>query len=53
VSLIAPINQEALAKLREAYGIAEPQVVYIGAPENDPLRLAPVEPKQRPLEAAE
>jgi acyl-homoserine lactone synthase len=53
VALIAPINQEALSKLREAYGIAEPQVVYIGAPENDPLRLAPVEPKQHPLEAAE
>ena len=53
VALMAPINEDALAKLREAYGIAEPQVVYIGAPENDPLRLAPVEPKQRPLEAAE
>ena len=53
VALMAPINEEALAKLREAYGIAEPQVVYLGARDGDPLRLALVEMPQRGLEAAE
>jgi acyl-homoserine lactone synthase len=53
VAVIVTVNQQALDAMRFALGVPEPQVLYIGAPDNDPLRLTPVDVQQRPLEAAE
>jgi acyl-homoserine lactone synthase len=53
VALIATIDQAALDALRAAYGVTEPQVIYIGAPDGDPLVLAPIDVQRLPLEAAE
>ncbi|HUO89815.1 MAG TPA: acyl-homoserine-lactone synthase [Rhizomicrobium sp.] len=52
VALIATIDQTALDALRAAYGVTEPQVIYVGARDGDPLVLAPIDPP-RSLEAAE
>jgi acyl-homoserine lactone synthase len=53
VAVIVTVNRQALDAMRFALGVPEPQVVYLGAPENDPLSLAPVEVPERPLVAAE
>ena len=53
VAVIVTVNSQALDAMRLALGVPEPQVVYIGAPADDTLRLAPVEVPRRPLEAAE
>lgn len=53
VAVIVTVDQRALDAMRFALGVPEPQVIYIGAPDNDPLRLTPVDIQQRPLEAAE
>jgi acyl-homoserine lactone synthase len=53
VAVIVTVDQRALDAMRFALGVPEPQVLYIGAPDNDPLRLTPVDIQQRPLEAAE
>nr|UXE45499.1 isovaleryl-homoserine lactone synthase [uncultured bacterium] len=53
VAVIAKVDQAALDAIRTAYGITEPQVVYVGAAEGDPLVLAPIERPRVPLEAAE
>ena len=53
VAVIVTVNQQALDAMRFALGVPEPQVIYLGAPENDPLCLAPIEVRQEGLAAAE
>jgi acyl-homoserine lactone synthase len=52
VAVIVNITRQALDAMRFALGVPEPQVVYLGAPAGDALRLAPFEVTQG-LEAAE
>ncbi|MBV9542093.1 MAG: GNAT family N-acetyltransferase [Alphaproteobacteria bacterium] len=47
VAVIVRTDEQALAAMRMALGVPEPQVHYVGAPEGDALHLAPAEPVHR------
>jgi len=53
VAAIVTVDQQAIDAVRMALGVPETQVHYVGAPQSDPLVLAPDTAQQRPLEAAE
>jgi len=53
VAVIVKVDQDALDAMRMALGVSETQVVYLGAPHDDVLVLAPDVVEQLPLVAAE
>lgn len=53
VAVIVKVDQPALEAMRLALAVPETQVHYVGAPQGDPLVLAPDVEKKRPLVAAE
>ena len=53
VAAIVTVDRQTLDAVRAALGVPEPQVRYVGAPNDDPLVLAPEPLRQMPLEAAE
>src|SRR5581483_8615723 len=43
VASILTVTEESVAAIREAFAVPEPQVVYLGATDDDPLKLAPAD----------
>ena len=53
VAVVVKVDQNALDAMRMALGVAETQVVYLGAPHDDVLELEPDRVEKRSLVAAE